>query len=426
MSRERPPFVITEESPTPIVRDFDLFLEAVEKPSAHLTKSRRSLDRATLYATDPLMRTFQTECHPRMDQDYYPLLNVFQNICLAARLHRLGYDKKKLRLFPSERLAEYRALSPTEKYLALLEVLWVDCEWEDLFVRHTRYCTMSMESLIRAFSIIAVGRKLDLETLSRERHVYRTRDVHQAIRLFSFFGFLDYTLKPEPERGYGYKGIIEVQSVTLSALGKAFMRVLREERPLELWNLPARQSFFAVPARFPGESVKADDGGVTKPTPFYKAFLPLLPPGSLANCLSRRKRKPKEQTFVVRVSLGSIWRTIALSSEHTLDDLHYHVQQAYSFDNDHLYAFYMDGKRYSRKAYGDPRADGCAPYADDAALGELDLFVGQRILYLFDFGDEWLFDVDLLEIRDTPHKGSPRLLEKRGESPEQYHWPDEE
>ena len=40
--------------------------------------------------------------------------------------------------------------------------------------------------------------------------------------------------------------------------------------------------------------------------------------------------------------------------------------------------------------------------------------------YLFDFGDEWPFEATLQEIRNTPHKGHPKILEKKGKAPAQY------
>ena len=56
----------------------------------------------------------------------------------------------------------------------------------------------------------------------------------------------------------------------------------------------------------------------------------------------------------------------------------------------------MDGKLYSNNRYN---SDICEepPFVEDAIIGELGLQVGQRILYLFDFGDMWKFDVQLID-----------------------------
>lgn len=66
----------------------------------------------------------------------------------------------------------------------------------------------------------------------------------------------------------------------------------------------------------------------------------------------------------------------------------------------HLFAFYMDGKRFSSNSYHS-RMDFSGPCADEAKIGELKLYEGKRFLYLFDFGDEWLFDIDVIQITEV-------------------------
>ena len=115
-----------------------------------------------------------------------------------------------------------------------------------------------------------------------------------------------------------------------------------------------------------------------------------------------------------------IWRKIAISGEDTLKDFHVAIQFAFQFDFDHLYAFFMDGKRWSHDAINGPECDE-GPYANDFRIGELDLTVGQGFLYLFDFGDEWHFWVELKEVgEDSSRLSEPEVIESKGEAPEQY------
>jgi hypothetical protein len=56
-------------------------------------------------------------------------------------------------------------------------------------------------------------------------------------------------------------------------------------------------------------------------------------------------------------------------------------------------------------------------------VGDLGLTVGKRFLYLFDFGDNNMFNVDVMDIRPAgpADNGSfPRLVESKGKAPEQY------
>lgn len=54
-------------------------------------------------------------------------------------------------------------------------------------------------------------------------------------------------------------------------------------------------------------------------------------------------------------------------------------------------------------------------------LGELDLYAGQFFMYQFDYGDEWRFGVQVLEINpDAPEPKSPKVVDKQGKNPKQY------
>lgn len=52
-----------------------------------------------------------------------------------------------------------------------------------------------------------------------------------------------------------------------------------------------------------------------------------------------------EKLYVVKVLLRrGVWRRIQLSSRHTLHELHQVILEAYDFGDDHLYAFFINGK----------------------------------------------------------------------------------
>ena len=161
--------------------------------------------------------------------------------------------------------------------------------------------------------------------------------------------------------------------------------------------------------------------------PLFRHFEPVFPQGFLSHTINNEIIKIAKCNFTFKVSLGkNIWRKIKLSSKHSLEDLHLAIQEAFNFDNDHLYAFFMDGKRYSRNAYHSPMGDE-GPFTDEAIMEQLGLYVGQKILYYFDYGDSWEFAVQLLTIDEgeRPLK-NPKITEVKGEAPAQYEFYDEE
>ncbi len=55
------------------------------------------------------------------------------------------------------------------------------------------------------------------------------------------------------------------------------------------------------------------------------------------------------KTYTFHVSLpgtGKVWRKVEMRGDQTLEQLHLAIQDAYEFDNDHLYSFFMSGKAW--------------------------------------------------------------------------------
>lgn len=67
------------------------------------------------------------------------------------------------------------------------------------------------------------------------------------------------------------------------------------------------------------------------------------------------------------------------------------------------------------------------PFADQVLIGYLSLEPGARMTYVYDFGDNGKFDVQLEEINPSDSKvKKPKILESHGEAPPQYGSEDEE
>jgi pRiA4b ORF-3-like protein/uncharacterized protein DUF6930 len=126
--------------------------------------------------------------------------------------------------------------------------------------------------------------------------------------------------------------------------------------------------------------------------------------------------------------MKSVWRRIELRGDQTLEDLHNAIQRAFNWDNDHLYAFFLSGKAWDMHTeYESPYGDGRP--ADRYRLEHLPLTAGQRILYIFDFGDELRHAIKLEAIVPGGVQSDvtyPRVTDSRGEPPPQYPDYDEE
>ena len=121
------------------------------------------------------------------------------------------------------------------------------------------------------------------------------------------------------------------------------------------------------------------------------------------------------------LNVGGVSAKVAIAGHERLTALHDAIQQAFNWENDHLYSFWLDGQ-----FWGDAAAERVIPGAPDTdsktadvPIDELRLEVGARIAYVFDYGDDWRV---MLTLRERIDGGGPlpRVSERRGTAPPQY------
>ncbi|NTW97358.1 MAG: plasmid pRiA4b ORF-3 family protein [Oscillochloris sp.] len=141
-------------------------------------------------------------------------------------------------------------------------------------------------------------------------------------------------------------------------------------------------------------------------------------------------RSGTSRTLVLRVTYRykpEFWREIEIADDQYLNDLHLAIQRAFAWDNDHLYSFYMGKRPYDAKTeIGAPSSQN-RRRADILTLGDLNLRAKQKFLYLFDFGDDHLFDIQVLKINPKAPPGVyPRVVGDHGGLLIQYEGEEEE
>lgn len=134
----------------------------------------------------------------------------------------------------------------------------------------------------------------------------------------------------------------------------------------------------------------------------------------------------KKISYVISVSLGTgCYRHIQISGRKTLDYFAGCILDAFDFDFDHLYSFFMDNKWWSQiNAYNSPYSEE-PPYANQIKLSQLRLSKGQAFKFLYDYGDEWRFQCKVLRVLDE-NTSEPIILRSVGDAPEQYPCYDED
>jgi hypothetical protein len=124
------------------------------------------------------------------------------------------------------------------------------------------------------------------------------------------------------------------------------------------------------------------------------------------------------KSLILKVSLGSkCYRHIQIDVGATLYGLHYAILNAFDFDNDHMHAFFMNNRAWDESAEficpeGD--LDGALDFSDRVKLSKLKLVKGDKFLYIFDFGDDWRFQIRVLRVIDEPTQ-TPAILKSVGQ-----------
>jgi hypothetical protein len=114
------------------------------------------------------------------------------------------------------------------------------------------------------------------------------------------------------------------------------------------------------------------------------------------------------QSYVFDARLADdpgVSRTVAVSGDQTLDDVHGALRQAFEWHGDFPYAFRLDdGRNYA----------GTPGEGVDVPLASLELRSGRRLEHDVEGPEEWRFALTVLDVRPDD-EFLPRELERHGE-----------
>lgn len=140
---------------------------------------------------------------------------------------------------------------------------------------------------------------------------------------------------------------------------------------------------------------------------------------------SRKARMGSVKSWTFRINhraAPEVCADIELAEDQTLEDLHLQIQVSFGWNDDHLYSFFISdesGKKVSE--VGSPWSDTLL-HTHLVQIGELGLAPGRLLLYLFDYGDNHEFDVEVMDLNPLAPKGQyPKILSYPGvNAPKQY------
>ena len=389
---------VDENGPGTVLHDFEAFLAYVDEGELPLTGTHRLPRRVLSDLNARLARPLQIGL-TRPLQKSYPHVHGLYLLLRASGLTVVeGPDRKPLLVVDGAVRQVWDGLNPTERYCTLLETWLVRGQPQIIGERDRSWFRVPVTFReVRGFFQRVPDDGLPVAGNEGTEDSLRYWPGLHNLALLELFGFVAVRHGP-PEPGKGWR----IEAIERRPLGDALLAALHAGFFGDVDNLLAMESEDKVPF------------GVLRPAlqPYFPAW---------QKNLSVPEWAFREGTHVFKVSLGRIWRRIALPARLTLDDLASAILNAVRFDSDHLYQFSYRNRFGAKEQVQHPYMDD-GPWTEEVSIGDVPLRVGQTMTFLFDFGDMWRFGVTLESVDPEMVIEKPVVLEKHGNPPEQYGW----
>jgi len=370
--------------------DFDSFLEFVANDKPKVTTTGR-LGKKDLYVLNEKLFYASDVDGPKYNQEKYVIIDLLVRLSSQANLiNKKDSGKEKSIFVKTPVCIEYEKLNPYEKYLFLLQTFWL---YQDKVINLNRW---NLNYALRILKILTIGRPGQKIHKSDLGPYYMAFAKHAPYFLYlEFLGF----------------GEVEKLSGNHFSYEDSISAFIPNEFGIEVSQFLSKKAINLLNSNKSSKEA-------------FKVFQTLFP--NEVEYTVYNSNMARGGVYIFKVSLGKlVWRKIAVAQSHTLKDLHLAIQNAFDFDNDHLYVFFLGPQRKSTAIYcAEAKKAGLS--TEETTISALGLFSGQTIYYLFDFGDEWTFEVVLLSIEDEPIPKYPEVIEICGEAPPQYNWEDDD
>jgi hypothetical protein len=389
---------INESGPGTILHDFDAFLMFIKEREMPVTPTHQLRRRMLPEINARLARPLELGLK-RPQQKSYPHIHGLYLLVRASGLTCIeGTSKKPLLVVDDAVYRVWESLNPTERYCTLLET-WLLRGHPEIIGERGRPWFRIPETFRdwQWFILCIPDAGLPIAGDKGAEDSLRYRPGWHNLSLLELFGLISVRHGP-PESGKGWR----IEQINRTPLGDALLALLQAEFFGNFDNILQLNSEDKIPF------------GVLQP-----ALQPYFP--EWKTNLSVPEWAFREGAHVFKVSLGRIWRRIAIPADQTLDALASAILNAVEFDHDHLYEFTYQNRFGVSERVNHPYMDE-GPWTSEVLIGDVPIRFGQTMTFVFDFGDWWEFGVTLERVDPGIVIEGPVVLEKHGEPPDQYGW----
>ena len=374
-----------------VCQDFSTFCSYLVKNKSKLSKTTNCIGKKDCFELNALFSMKESYEKATRFQKQYPIIQFFHYVALKYRI--LEIDYKTMFLYEGRNYKNFMESSEVEKYVFFI----VNAFYDMGFLEQEVTTKMNVFQLIKWLFENKAHTDEEYQ-LKNNEFLWLVYDMSKITSILEEFCLVKILEKPLYEKG-SWKGTLKIKILHLfEMVAEGWKEVLEDE--ISIWDIDVYRCVEIYLKVFVPKCEKSN-------------LFCLLQPAYEVNLLQAVDLKVKiRHTDVVRV--------IRINLSDSLYSLHKMIQKAVNFDDDHLFEFYV-GQGVLAQTYTISETTALSEGKDvrDTTLGELELYEGMKFSYLFDFGDMWWFDIEVLDILDFV-VNEPKVIKEVNLAPEQY------
>lgn len=387
-----------------LIKDFDTFINFILEKDPNLSNKNQVLGKNDCFELNSLLYFQRDAIKASRTQDQYIAIDLFFTLAVKSKLFLVQINSKnKFKLVKTPRLEEFLNLNIYEKYAFLLECFWTKYEFDEEL----------RNSIYEFFEIIYVISRTNVENKILKSDVDRGRTLFsyysKITKILRILGICELEFIDNVKSKYDDS----IKSIIPTALGIEICKVLISTA-LDYLNT---EYYYIDIIK---ERWEIEDIDIEKT--FFELISKVFEPKLIEKTINSDVQINRKGTYILKVSLDkSLWRVVKLSHKIELHRLHLIIQQAFDFDNDHMYAFYTGTSYRNGKEFYCANPLGESEEYEDLTIEDAELYKGQQFIYLFDFGDMWEFKIQVMDfIENEEADFVPQIIESKGKSVQQY------
>src|SRR5690606_32226762 len=217
---------ITNEYPTTIIKDFNMFLEYFGKNKVKLTKANQYLTRKDLVAIYELMSEPKPEVPLKSNQPANPLLHLFFHLAFKLELlKKASLGSGIIATIHEENVADFQSMTKSERYVSLLECFWTKADWNELQGGYFQQAPSNIDFLFEDLLDFPPNKEL---LVSKDQNFDdRIYNYEHFLFYLDFFGLWKVVIDEEKSNEHSINHHV-AKSITLTPLFKQLQEALIE------------------------------------------------------------------------------------------------------------------------------------------------------------------------------------------------------